>query len=141
MGLAHQSSGFLKRALHRSVRLRHLLVYIICLCGIEVASLPAATGADNTTARLVDYEPNIPIVFLKSTNQVVGDRDRKVPCTVKILYPAGAKEQSTKRMPAVVRFHGASSQAYPKKSFAFALETPASLLGMRESPHWILNAA
>ena len=40
-----------------------------------------------------------------------------------------------------IKLHGASSQAYPKKSFAISLATPVAFFGLRESPHWILNAA
>jgi spore coat protein H len=40
-----------------------------------------------------------------------------------------------------VRFHGATSQAYPKKSFGLTLDAPVHWLGMRESTHWVLNAA
>ena len=41
----------------------------------------------------------------------------------------------------MVRIHGASSQGYPKKSFGVTLDTPARWPGLRESGHWVLNAA
>jgi spore coat protein CotH len=44
-------------------------------------------------------------------------------------------------MPGVVRIHGATSQGYPKKSYALTLETPVPWLGLRASTQWVLNAA
>jgi hypothetical protein len=44
-------------------------------------------------------------------------------------------------MGGIVRTHGATSQGYPKKSYAITLDSPVSLLGMQESAHWVLNAA
>jgi hypothetical protein len=41
----------------------------------------------------------------------------------------------------LVRIHGATSQGYPKKSYALTLETPVPWLGMRASAQWVLNAA
>ncbi|HEV8543332.1 MAG TPA: CotH kinase family protein [Verrucomicrobiae bacterium] len=46
-----------------------------------------------------------------------------------------------KRQSGVARIHGASSQAYPKKSFGLTLDAPVSWLGMSNSAHWVLNAA
>ncbi len=120
------------------VSLSHILA--ICVIGVAGSVAFGESASDKTGAPQIGYEPNLPVIFLESTNQIVGDRDRKVPGTIRILYPR-AKTEATKPMPAAVRFHGASSQGYPKKSFAIAFNSPAALLGMRESPHWILNAA
>jgi hypothetical protein len=64
-----------------------------------------------------------------------------VPCSVRLVLPKGEEPGSTGSLAGVVRFHGASSQMYPKKSFAITLAQPVRWLGMRESTHWVINAA
>ena len=86
-----------------------------------------------------NFEPNIPIVFLEAKEAIVSER--KVPCAVRLLLPSGTGSASTGSLSGVVRFHGASSQMYPKKSFGLTLDTPVRWLGMREGAHWVLNAA
>ena len=44
-------------------------------------------------------------------------------------------------MPGIARVHGGVSQSYSKKSYGITLDAPISLLGMRKSAHWLLNAA
>ena len=96
----------------------------IALPAIEVASAPAAS--------------NLPIVFLEAKETIVSDR--KVPCTVRMTLPPGTPDEPV-AVSGVVRIHGATSQGYPKKSYALTLETPVPWLGMRASTHWVLNAA
>ena len=84
-------------------------------------------------------EPNLPLVRFEAKEPL--SHDRKVPCTVQLTCPQGQTGCPTNTLPGLAHIHGASSQGFPKKSFAFALEDPASLLGMRTSAHWILNAA
>src|SRR3954469_10875937 len=84
-------------------------------------------------------EPNIPIIRLRAEKGIASDV--KVPCTVQFVCPAGAESCPATNLAGVVRYHGASSQAYPKKSFGLTLDAPAPLLGMASSVHWVLNAA
>jgi spore coat protein CotH len=58
-----------------------------------------------------------------------------------MILPKGSGSANTGALTGVVRFHGASSQMYPKKSFGITLDAPVGWLGMRESAHWVLNAA
>ena len=96
----------------------------IALPAIEVASAPAPS--------------NLPMVFLDA-KEAIGS-DRKVPCTVRMTLPPGMPGDPV-AVSGVVRIHGATSQGYPKKSYALTLEMPLPWLGMRVSPHWVLNAA
>src|SRR2546430_379352 len=82
-------------------------------------------------------EANLPIISLESTNQIVSER--KVSCTMSVQEAKGSA--ATNRMPAIARVHGGVSQSFSKKSYGITLDTPVSLLGMRRSSHWLLNAA
>lgn len=108
-------------------------------CGLSIYFASGQTSGNGGAIKPGDYEPNLPIVFLEAKNRIVSEQ--KVPCTVKISYPKGGESRLTNTLPGVVRIHGASSQMYPKKSFGVTLAAPAPLLGMRESVHWVLNAA
>jgi hypothetical protein len=113
-------------------------VLLIVLMSLELAGwLGFAAGAPNPPA--LDFEPNLPIVFLDTTNQIVAEP--KVACVIKVLSPKGARRAETAPLPAAVRIHGASSQGYPKKSYSFSLNTAAQLLDLRTNAHWILQAA
>jgi hypothetical protein len=41
-----------------------------------------------------------------------------------MVMPKGAESENTGTLAGVVRFHGATSQMYPKKSFAITLDVP-----------------
>jgi spore coat protein CotH len=101
----------------------------------------AACGAESAPARiaLTNFEANLPVIHLEAKEQIVSER--KVPCSVRMVMPKGAELENTGALAGVVRFHGASSQMYPKKSFAITLDAPVRWLGMRESKQWVINAA
>jgi spore coat protein CotH len=80
---------------------------------------------------------NLPVVCLDAKQPI--NSDSRVVCSVRMLLPDGATPGQA--LAGGVRFHGASSQGYPKKSFGLALDTPVRWLGMRERAHWVLNAA
>ena len=73
----------------------------------------------------------MPRVSLDTKDPIVSDR--RVACTVGIVHPKGGGTGLTNPAPAIVRLHGASSQAFPKKSFSFSLEDSAALLAMGEN--------
>lgn len=104
----------------------------LCICLLAAQSL-CAVAADSVGLR------NIPVVSLE-TKQPVGSAPR-VPCTVSIALPKGADLGGMGRVSGQIRFHGATSQGYAKKSFAVTLDKPVQWLGLRESPHWVVNAA
>ncbi|MBL9169206.1 MAG: CotH kinase family protein [Verrucomicrobiales bacterium] len=84
-------------------------------------------------------ESHLPRVLLRSEEPVASDR--RVPCRVQWVFPPGLGSGRTGELAGTIKFHGASSQAYPKKSFALTLDQPVSWLGMRTHAHWVLNAA
>ncbi|MEY2409125.1 MAG: spore coat protein [Verrucomicrobiota bacterium] len=81
----------------------------------------------------------LPMVILESKEPIVGDQ--RVPCTCQFLFPADVPAAGTNVLPGLIKLHGATSQAYAKKSFAVSLDVPLVLLGMRTNAHWILNAS
>ena len=115
---------------------------LICL-SLGLAAGTASAAAPGQTERpvvvLTNFERNLPVVFLQATQQIVSDR--KVPCRVRIVPPGRAEAGNPGARPALIRFHGASSQGYPKKSFGLTLDGSAGWLGMPASRHWVLNAA
>jgi spore coat protein H len=103
------------------------------------ASAAEPSKAGQSSAVSATLESNLPVVFLESKEQIVSER--KVPCGVRMVLPKGSEPGNTGTLTGVVRFHGASSQQYPKKSFGITLDAPVRWLGMRESVSWVLNAA
>jgi hypothetical protein len=83
--------------------------------------------------------PNLPVVFLDAKEPITSEQ--RVACTVKLVSPKSAGSGETGPLAGVVRIHGATSQRLPKKSYTLSFDAPARLLDLRESGHWILNAA
>lgn len=115
-----------------------------CVFGLFLLLLAVFAGAlDGAPAKpglaFGDFEPNVPLVFLTTTNPINGNAP--VACVARVLSPKGSRQGETSNLMAKVMFHGASSQGYPKKSFKLTLAEPAPLLGMRLRSHWVLNAA
>ena len=107
-----------------------MLLIGIFASAAEVPRLSPATSAPVAT--------NLPIILLDAKEPIVSDP--KVACTVRMILPPGMTG-NTGALSGLVRIHGGVSQGYPKKSYGLTLETPAQWLGMRESVHWVLNAA
>jgi hypothetical protein len=116
-----------------------LLVSIAAALTIVSVTGQQPNPKGQSPASYTNFEPNIPIVFLEVKEPIVSER--KVPCTVRLDLPKGTEPTNTNVLSAVVRFHGASSQMYSKKSYGITLDAPVRWLGMRESAHWVLNAA
>ena len=100
-----------------------------------------ASGAEarRPAVNFTNFTPNLPIFHLEAKEQIVSER--KVPCVVRVTQPPQLSPSNAPALTGVVRIHGASSQMYPKKSFALTMDKPIHWLGMRESTHWVLNAA
>jgi len=81
---------------------------------------------------------NLPVVLLDAKEPIVSDR--KVACSVRMILPPGTGGSSISAT-GVTRIHGGVSQGYPKKSYGLTLSPLVRWLGMRESGHWVLNAA
>ena len=89
-----------------------------------------------TTRRVFE----VPGIFIEAKDAIAADK--KVPCTMQVVMPEGNKDAGEAvTRDATMRIRGASSQGFPKKSFAVSLESPAEMLGMTSRAHWILNAA
>ena len=115
-----------------------LLFLTLALMTVTVpATEPVQTNRSQTV--LTNFEPNLPVIFLQTTQRIASDV--KVPCTVRTVFPQGLESGNTGALTGLIRFHCASSQGYPKKSFGLTLDGPVRWLGMRESQHWVLNAA
>lgn len=119
----------------------HLLASIFLPLGFAalVAVAAESTPAKVPAVDLVRFEPNVPVLFLQTTQQI-GSAPR-VPCTVSIALPKGMRSGGTNHVSGQIRFHGATSQGYAKKSFAITLDKPVQWLDLRENQHWVLNAA
>ena len=116
-----------------------LIFLSVCLACLPFAGpgFHAVAGAVEGSLAGAASSPPLSIVFLEAKEPI--PPDRKIPCRIGIESPN--KSQSSTNLPAVARLHGATSQAYPKKSYGITLDSTAALLGMRNSPHWVLNAA
>jgi hypothetical protein len=114
--------------------MRQFLVLALCWA---VGLAPFAQSRSPIGAGLKDEAANLPVVLLEAKQPIRAEA--KVPCTIRLLLP-GERGPANSAL-GVARFHGASSQGYPKKSYALTLEAPVSWLGMRSSGHWLLNAA
>ena len=82
---------------------------------------------------------NLPVIHLQVAKQI--GSEPKVPCTVRMVPPNGLELGNTGALAGLIRYHGASSQGYDKKSFAVTLDAPTRWLGLNEGRHWVLNAA
>jgi len=101
--------------------------------------LAASNDANQVPPTKLSFEPNLPIIFLQTTQQLVSDA--KVPGTFHYFDSKANKLADTEDWPAALRIHGASSRVYPKNSFGVTLENPKSLAGMPRQANWVLNAA
>ncbi len=113
--------------------------WIISLALACAAMISRGAEAVRPAVSFTNFTPNLPILHLEAKEQIVSDR--KVPSSVRFTFPTNASGTGTGVLSGVVRIHGASSQMYSKKSFAITLDQPVRWLGMRESSHWVLNAA
>lgn len=100
---------------------------------------PAPPAANRPSASPIAFEPNLPLVFLETTNAI--GAEVAMPGRLRIECPERTACGVTNALTAKVRLHGSTSLGYAKKSFAIALDTPARLLDLRTDTHWILNAA
>jgi hypothetical protein len=87
----------------------------------------------------IDFEPNIPVVFIETPRPLEIGKVEKG--SVRLLYPKGSEARETEKLAADVKYRGASSLSYEKKSLAFELVSDRALAGLPERRHWILNAA
>jgi len=86
-----------------------------------------------------DFEPNLPVLLLTAQGPI--DKVQKTPCTLGMMVPGESRPGALNSWGGVVKLHGGVSVGFPKRSFAITLASPTRLLDLRESAHWVLNAA
>lgn len=101
-------------------------IFILCF-----ACFAAATG--------IGAESNLPVLEIQTTKEI--GSEPRVPCTVRMVSPKEIKDGNSDLLRGQIRFRGASSQGYEKKSFAFKLDEQIRWLGLQKDRDWILNAA
>lgn len=92
-------------------------------------------------ASAVGIVPSLPVLELSAPQEI--SPEAKTACSVRwIPSPTGVdRAVNTSLLTGRVRIHGASSQAYEKKSLALSMETPTGWLGLNPGRNWVLNAA
>jgi hypothetical protein len=120
-----------------------VLVLVAWCSGLAAKAAPEErVGARVDSSRV--SSTNLPIILLEVKEGIVSER--KVACSARLLLPPGTKaavgrSDNAPACSGLVRVHGGVSQVYPKKSYGLTLETPAPWLDLRQSAHWVLNAA
>jgi hypothetical protein len=102
---------------------------------LVAAFAPAGCGAENSRSH-GDSHSELPVLFLEAKGQIASES--KIPVKLLLL---DERTGATNELTGLIRIHGASSRMYPKKSFGITLDLPVRWFGMRESAHWVLNAA
>lgn len=102
-----------------------------------LATISLGTAAEIKPRPPAGFVSNLPLIWLDAKEPIASET--KVGCAVQIMWPKGAKPVHS--LTGLVRIHGASSQMYPKKSYAISLGTPVRWIGSRANAHWVLNAA
>lgn len=82
---------------------------------------------------------NLPVIRLEAKEAIKSDV--RVACSALLSLPNGQTVSDATARPAQIKFRGASSQGYEKKSFALKLDKETSWLGMGKNREWVLNAA
>jgi hypothetical protein len=80
---------------------------------------------------------NLPLLKIKAG----GVGDNPTECTAQLVLPPGAGASDPAPRPGTIKFRGATSRSYPKKSMTLKLKKDVAWLGLREEKEWVLNAA
>ncbi|MFI5381070.1 MAG: CotH kinase family protein [Tepidisphaerales bacterium] len=116
------------------VILRPGLRVVLALVVLMHGSAPGQTTRP-TTVKAVD----LPAVVLETKGPIT--REPKTAFSATLVLPTEGNPAPPVPWNGTIRIRGATSQAYPKKSFSLALESPVQPPGMPSRSHWILNAA
>lgn len=82
---------------------------------------------------------NLPLIRLDTKEAIKSDV--RVGCQATLSMPAGQGGGDASARQAQIKFRGASSQGYEKKSLALKLDQAANWLGLGTNREWVLNAA
>lgn len=105
-------------------------------------ALNLSARAEAAPKSAVDFEPNLPLLFIEYPGRL--DYGQKVRAKLRLEYAKANVPQDsalTGPLACEVKFHGAVSMGFAKKSFGLELDAPEPLLGMQKRTHWVLNAA
>jgi spore coat protein H len=95
-------------------------------------------GADESKSP-IDFEPNIPVLLIETKSSL--QLGETAPAKISIKYPKASGWHDASALKAQLKYHGAVSLGFDKKSMGFKLDDPLSIAGMAERSHWVLNAA
>ena len=113
-----------------------LRVYFAFMAALGAA--PAQQSTSLSASFKPDFEPNLLVLLLTARDPF--DKVQKSPCTLSLILP-GEQKTASNSWSGEMKLHGGVSVGYPKQSYGITLATPARLLDLRESAHWVLNAA
>ena len=82
---------------------------------------------------------DLPVIHLEAKDPIKSDV--RTACSARLTWPAGQGVDDPAPRSAQIKFRGASSQAYDKKSFAVKLDLATGWLGLAGNREWVLNAA
>jgi spore coat protein CotH len=102
----------------------------------------APAPAQQTSKSGIDFEPNVPLLFIDYPGRL--DYGQKVRAKLRLGFPKASGPQTNDLagpFPCEVKFHGAVSMGFAKKSLGLELDVAEPLLGMQKRTHWVLNAA
>lgn len=91
------------------------------------------------TATMAHAESNLPVIDLQTTDEI--SSEQYVACAAKMVSPKSIKDGNSDLLRGKIRYRGASSQGYDKKSFALKLDESTRWLGLQKDRDWVLNAA
>src|SRR5438093_1155567 len=118
--------------------MRSCLLFLLAVVGTAFAQ-PAAKQTNAPASFKPDFEPNLPVLVLTARGSI--DKAQKTPCTLSMMLPGAPPQGASNSWAGEVRLHGGVSVGYPKNSYGITLASPVRLLDLRESAHWVLNAA
>ena len=82
---------------------------------------------------------DLPVIHLEAKDPIKSDV--RTACSARLTWPSGQGVDDPAPRSAQIKFRGASSQAYDKKSFAVKLDQATGWLGLAGNREWVLNAA
>jgi len=117
--------------------------FYLVLSATLALSLAGAAGATPAAAQTNlywgGYTLNLPTIFLEAPQEL--SKEQKVAGKLQLVNPKGRARENTAPQAVNVRYHGATSLGYPKRSYAISFDKPTALLQMPAGQHWVLNAS
>ena len=119
------------------------LVIALSLVSLALPTSLSAQLAAEPSNSAVPFKPafdlNLPILLLNANGPL--HPELKSPATLGLFSPGEPQLAGSNSWTGGITIHGGTSVRFPKQSFSLSLAVPVKLLDLRESTHWILNAA